>query len=71
LGALEAIAAGHDPVVTQAVIDEIARGSVEHPELAGVSQLEWLRVVRVDGLPELQVFAEYAGQAGLRSARHR
>lgn len=64
LGALEAITAVHDRVVTQAVLDEIARGSVEHPELAQVSRLDWPRVVRVDGLPELQAFAEYASRLG-------
>lgn len=64
LGALEALTASHDRVVTQAVVDEIDQGSAEHPELGEVPGLGWLRVVRVDGLAELQAFAEYASRLG-------
>jgi predicted nucleic acid-binding protein len=64
LAALESITVDYERVVTQAVLDEIAKGAAVHPELAAVSVLGWLRVVRVDGLPELQAFSEYANRLG-------
>ena len=48
----------------QAVLDEVTRGTSMYPELAQIASLEWLRVVHVDGLSELQAFAEYSNRLG-------
>jgi len=64
LATLEAITNQYCCVVTQAVLDEIEKGAVERSELGDVALLGWLRVVRVDGLAELQAFAEYANRLG-------
>jgi hypothetical protein len=39
-------------------------GTSLHAELAAVPECEWIHVVRVDDLRELQVFAEYAARLG-------
>lgn len=64
LATLEAIASDYDCFVTQAVLDEIAAGAAEHAALGDVAGLGWLEMVRVDGLAELQAFAEYANRLG-------
>lgn len=51
-------------MVTQAVRDEMHRGTALYPALADVQAVEWLRSVRVDRLQELAVFAEYARVLG-------
>lgn len=47
-------------VTTRAVLDELRRGATDHSELAAVEDQHWLYKVAVDGLQELQYFAEYA-----------
>jgi predicted nucleic acid-binding protein len=64
LAALKALTAGHDRVVTQAVLDELSRGASVHQSLREITALEWLQAVRVDGLAELQAFAVYAARLG-------
>jgi predicted nucleic acid-binding protein len=64
LAALEVLTHAYDRVVTQAVLDEFARGGIEHAGLRDIQELDWLREVRVDGLAELQVFAVYAARLG-------
>lgn len=50
--------------VTEAVLDELTNGAATHPSLQDVIEAEWLEHVRVDGLAELAVFAEYARVLG-------
>jgi predicted nucleic acid-binding protein len=64
LDELESITKTYERVVTQAVLDEISAGTSLHAELAAVPECEWIHVVRVDSLRELQVFAEYAARLG-------
>lgn len=64
LPTLDELTRAHDRFVTQAVLDEIDRGSQAHPALHDVAALDWLGVVRVDGLDELAVFAAYAAVLG-------
>lgn len=64
LDTLAALTADYDCFVTRAVIDELDRGTALHPRLSDATRLEWLTVVRVDGLAELQAFAEYARRLG-------
>jgi predicted nucleic acid-binding protein len=61
---LEMLIAEDECVVVQAVADEIKAGIAKHPELSEVSALPWLTEVRVDGLPELRLFAQYARLLG-------
>ena len=50
--------------VTASVLDELAAGVPAHPSLRSVIEAEWLDHVRVDGLAELGVLAEYARVLG-------
>lgn len=65
LSMLERLTAGDDRVTTHAVLDEIRNGIAVYPDLQGVLQLPWLRVVSGEGLAELKLFAWYAQRRGL------
>jgi predicted nucleic acid-binding protein len=60
LDVLEAATRGHERLVPRAVRDEIKLGTVDHPRLAAVLELEWLKEVPVDSLGELAAFVRYA-----------
>jgi predicted nucleic acid-binding protein len=64
LSILEDLTSDDECFVTKAVLEELERGSVAHPELAEIRRLEWLTVVPVDSLAELQAFAEYSRRLG-------
>ncbi len=64
LSMLERLTAGDDRVTTHAVLDEIRNGIAVYPDLQGVLQLPWLRVVSGEGLAELKLFAWYAQRLG-------
>lgn len=64
LGILEAIVQDDECFVVAAVVDEIRDGISGHPELGAVLEAEWLTPVRVEGLAELTIFAEYARVLG-------
>ena len=46
------------------MLGELATGTATYPSLQDAIDAEWLEHVRVDGLPELAVFAEYARVPG-------
>jgi predicted nucleic acid-binding protein len=66
---LDDLSAGFDRVTTRAVMGELEQGSSIHPQLADVADLSWLRIVPLDTLAELRLFAEYSRRlaAGARN----
>ena len=64
LEVLGELTGARDRFVTQAVLDELARGVQQYERLGAVHQLEWLVGVRGDHLEELAAFAEYARVLG-------
>lgn len=64
LDVLERLVAGHQCVVTQAVLDELDRGCVEHPALADVKALPWLEIVTIDSLEKLKALTAYVRALG-------
>jgi len=61
---LEALTKGDSCYVTDAVLDEVRRGAGTHPELQKIPDLPWLTTVRLAGLAELALFAQYARLLG-------
>jgi predicted nucleic acid-binding protein len=51
---------GYERVTTKAVINEIEQGCADHPRLQDALSLPWIELVRMDGLDELRLFAEYS-----------
>ena len=64
LDTLQRLSDAHQRVVTRAVLDELARGSAEHPMLAEVGRLSWLAAVAVDSLDALVAFSHYVRALG-------
>lgn len=64
LDALFTITEGYRRATTRAVLDELAEGADEYPQLAMIERLDWLEVVRTDTLPVLQAYGDYAGRLG-------
>lgn len=64
LDVLEAIVEGDDSFVTATVLGEIDIGLAVHHELKAVRRAPWLTPVRIEGLAELTVFAEYVRTLG-------
>jgi predicted nucleic acid-binding protein len=65
---LDRLTWAYDRVTTRAVLDELHAGVAQFPALADVEHLPWLRIVSVDTLEELRLFAEYARRLG--TAQH-
>lgn len=70
LGPLRDLTEGFDRLTTQSVLDELKRGASLFPLLDDALSLDWLQVVRVDGLAELIVFTECADRLGSRRERN-
>lgn len=64
LDVLYTITEGYERATTQAVLDELSAGAVDHPELDAIESLEWLTIVRTDALPVLQAYAAYSRRLG-------
>ncbi len=56
-------------VVTDLVVREIERGVPAYPQLRAVLDADWLERVRLEGLGELGLFAEYARVLGSSRSR--
>jgi len=69
LPVLERLTTSHDRVTTRAVLDELAAGEDNYPDLAAVSSLPWLRVVPVDGLEELHALLKFTPFLGVSDRR--
>ena len=67
LETLHAICGDVRLAVTASILDELAAGVPARPSLQAVIEAEWLDRVRVDGLAELGVLAEYARVLGSSS----
>ena len=64
LETLRAICDDSRCVATDAVLEELRRGSDAYPSLLDVLDAAWLEHVGIEGLHELAVFAEYAQVLG-------
>lgn len=68
LSLLDRLTQNDERVTTRAVLDELRQGVGDYPQLEEALTLSWLKVVPVDSLRELQLFAEYARHLG--SGKH-
>lgn len=63
LDTLRQITSGYRCTVTKAVLDEIAAGARDYPEL-GSADLGWLQIVPVDSLAAMRLLFDYARVLG-------
>ena len=54
---------------TSIVLDELRSGAVRHPMLTSALELDWMRVIALDGAAEIRCFAAWVRRAGA-GARH-
>ena len=59
---LRSLASEHTVVTTPSVIEELRRGSGDHPSLRDACALPWLEVVRLETIEELTLFGVYANR---------
>jgi predicted nucleic acid-binding protein len=64
LDVLGDLLAGTESFVPHVVREEIRDGSEEHPELAQVLDVEWLRVIGLDSLDRLRRFTVWTSRVG-------
>src|SRR5688572_19484653 len=68
LSFLDRLTQNDERVTTRAVLDELRQGVGDYPQLEEALNLSWLKVVPVDSLQELRIFADYARHLG--SGKH-
>lgn len=61
---LRSLAEGDECFVVAAVLDEVKSGVRAHPEVSAIEEASWLEPVRIEGLDDLAVFAEYVRVLG-------
>jgi hypothetical protein len=61
LDVLRELLVGDECGTTYVVLEEVRRGVSAHPALQAALELEWLSVIRIESLPELDCFAKWMG----------
>lgn len=64
LDVLRDLLVGDECRTTYVVLDELRTGASIHPDLQAALELDWVRPVRLESLPELDCFAKWVDRIG-------